>query len=54
MSNNSEYYQFVKRNLEITKICTKKCKVLENKPDDYIDAEDKKCLGYINDIEKKF
>ena len=45
MSHNIEYYQFVKRNLEMTKICTKKCKVLENKLDDHLNEKDSKCLG---------
>lgn len=47
MSHNANYYQFVKRNLEYTKICTKKCKVLDNLIDDYISKKDSECLGYL-------
>lgn len=45
MSTNAQYYDFVKRNLEYTKICTKKCKVLENTADDYLSKNDSDCLG---------
>lgn len=46
MSQNANYYQFVRRNLEYTKICTKKCKILENTSDDSLDQKGSNCLGF--------
>lgn len=46
MSTTSDYYLFVKRNLEVTKICTKKCQVLENKTHDYLEKAETDCMGF--------